>query len=113
VYKKEPVFAQSKVVFTIGSTTFEEKLGGDFAKRAIIHNSLKEKDLDVFKDSNNYSLQRGGATYADAVTFGGDNVDPRLVDEFSKVKGKKVIPFKGWDSDLTEYLELYSDLAAK
>ena len=48
-----------------------------------------------------------------AITFGGDNIDKKLVDEFSKVKGKKVVPFKGWDTDLTEYLELYNDLAGK
>ena len=113
VYKKEPVFANSKVVYTLGSSTFEEKLSDDFAKKALIHNSLKEKDLDVFKDATNYALQKGGAAYADAITFGGDNIDQKLVDEFSKVKGKKVIPFKGWDTDLTEYLELYNDLAGK
>ena len=32
VYKKEPVFAHSKVVFTIGQNTFKEKLGADFPK---------------------------------------------------------------------------------
>ena len=51
--------------------------------------------------------------YADAITFGAENVDKKLVEEFSKIKGKKVIPFKGWDTDLTEYLELYNDLASK
>jgi starch synthase len=35
------------------------------------------------------------------------------MDEFSKVKGKKVLPFKGWDSDLTDYIELYQHLAGK
>ena len=113
VYKKEPVFAQSKVVYTIGSTTFTESIDSDFAKKALIHNSLKEKDLEIFKDATNSALQRGGAAYADAITFGAENVDKKLLDEFSKVKGKKVVPFKGSDSDLTEYLELYSDLAAK
>jgi starch synthase len=67
----------------------------------------------MFKDATNYALQRGGAANADAITFGAETVDKKLVDEFSKVKGKKVIPFKGWDSDLTEYLELYNDLASK
>lgn len=113
VYKKEPVFAHSKVIYTIGSNTFPEKLSNDFAKKALIHVSLKEKDLDIYKDADNISLQRGAATYADAITFGAEKVDKKLVDEFSKVKGKKVIPFKGWDTDLTEYLELYNDLAAK
>ena len=113
VYKKEPVFAHSKVIYTIGSSTFEDKLSDDFARKALIHTSLKEKDLEVFKEATNYALQRGAACYADAITFGAENIDKRLIDEFSKVKGKKVIPFKGWDTDLTEYLELYSDLASK
>ena len=113
VYKKEPVFAHSKVVYTLGSTTFEQKLSDDFYKKAIIHNTIKEKDVEIFKEATNIAMQKGGATYADAITFGGDAIDKKLVDEFSKVKGKKVVPFKGWDTDLTEYLELYNDLASK
>jgi starch synthase len=53
---------------------------------------------------------RGGATYADAVTFGAEKVDKKLVDEFGKVKGKKVLTYNA-ESDLTDYLQLYSDLA--
>ena len=111
IYKKEPVFANGKVVYTLNSSTFDDKLSDDFYKKAIIHNSLKEKDMEVFKEGTNIALQRGGATYADAITFGSDSIDKKLVAEFSKVKGKKIIPFKGWDTDLTEYLELYNDLA--
>lgn len=112
-YKKEPVFSQSKVIFTVGANTFEENLGEDFAEKASIHANIKDKDMEPFKEANNSALFRGGATYADAITFGSDAVDPKLVDEFSKVKGKKVIPFKGWDSDLTEYLDLYNELTGK
>jgi starch synthase len=113
VYKKEPVFANSKVIYTIGSTTFTENLNSDFSQKALIHASLKEKDLELFKDGTNISLQRGGAFFADAITFGAESVEKKLLDEFSKVKGKKVVPFKGSDTDLTEYLELYNDLASK
>ena len=34
---------------------------------------------------------RGGATYADAITFGAEKVDKKLVEEFGKVKGKKIL----------------------
>ena len=112
VYKKEPVFAHSKVVYTIGQTTFQESLGEDFAKKAIIHASLKEKDLEAFKDANNVALFKGGATYADAITFGDENIDKSLVDEFSKVRGKKTLLYNA-ESDLTDYLQLYGDLANK
>ena len=82
-------------------------------KLALINNSITPKDLEVFKDTNNTAMFRGGATYADAITFGAEKPDKKLVEEFSKVRGKKVLPFKGWDTDLTEYLELYNDLASK
>ena len=53
---------------------------------------------------------RGGATFADAITFGSDKVDKKLVEEFSKVKGKKILKYNA-ESDLTDYLQLYADLA--
>jgi starch synthase len=112
-YKKEPVFSHSKVIYTIGQNTFKEKLGNDFVKMAMINANIREKDLEAVKDANNTAMFRIGATYADAITFGAEKVDKKLVDEFSKVRGKKVVPFKGTDSDLTEYLELYNDLASK
>src|SRR5947208_60183 len=49
-YKKEPVFGNSKVVFTIGETTFKEKLGSDFLKLASINDNVTKKDLEPFKD---------------------------------------------------------------
>ena len=112
LYKKEPVFAHSKIVYTVGEQTFKEKLGADFMKKALIHPTLKEKDLEAFKDATNFAMFRGGATYADAITFGSANVDKKLLEEFSKVRGKRSLPFNE-ESDLTDYLQLYGDLAGK
>jgi starch synthase len=112
VYKKEPVFAHSKIVYTIGQNTFKEKMGSDFMKKAMIHASLKEKDLEPFKEGTNTAMFRGGATYADAITFGAEKIDKKLVDEFSKVRGKKTLPYNP-GGDLTDYLQLYGDLADK
>jgi starch synthase len=98
------------VVFTIGQNTFKEKLGTDFTKVANIHASIKEKDLEPFKEGTNTALFRGGALFADAITFGAEKTDKKLVEEFSKVRGKKVLPFNA-ESDLTDYLQLYTDLS--
>lgn len=109
-YKKEPVFSNSKVIYTIGHNTFKEKIGADFLKLAAINDHVTKKELEAFKDNNNAAMFRGGASYADAITFGAANVDKKLVDEFSKVKGKKVLKFNE-ESDLTDYLQLYTDLS--
>ena len=55
---------------------------------------------------------RGGATYADAISFGAEKVEKKLIEEFTKVRGKKTLPYNA-ESDLTDYLQLYSDLASK
>jgi len=111
-YKKEPVFSNAKIVFTIGQNTFKEKLGAGFKKLAAINTNVKDKDLELFDNGTNAALFAGGAQYADAITFGAEKVDKKLSDTFSKVRGKKVLKYVE-DSDLTDYLQLYNDLAAK
>jgi starch synthase len=112
VYKKEPVFSNSKVVFTVGQASFKEKLGADFLKKAQINPAIKDKDLEPFKEGTNTAMFRGGASFADAITFGADKIEKKLSDEFSKVRGKKTLPYNA-ESDLTDYLQLYNDLASK
>lgn len=109
-YKKEPVFSNSKVVYSIGENTFKEKLGADFLKLATINDYVTKKELEPFKDINNTAMFRGGANFADAVTFGSEKTDKKLAEEFSKVKGKKILKYNA-ESDLTDYLQLYTDLA--
>ncbi len=111
-YKKEPVFSNCKIIYTIGQNTFKEKLGADFIKLATISSNIKEKDFEPFKEGNNVAMFRGGATYADAITFGAEKVDKKLAEEFAKVRGKKVLRYNA-ESDLTDYLQLYADLAAR
>jgi starch synthase len=107
-YKKDPVFANSKVVFTIGENTFKSKFEKDFLTRVAIHENVT--NLATLKDNNNLALYKTGATFADAITFGTDKPDKKLQEEFSKVRGKKVLSFNA-ESDLTDYLQLYNDLA--
>jgi starch synthase len=111
-YKKEPIFGNSKILFTIGQNTFREKFDKEFLKSCLISSTMKEKDLEPYAELNNIAMFKGGATYADAISFGDDSVDTKLLDSFTKVKGKKVISYNP-ESDLTEYLQLYNDLANK
>jgi starch synthase len=108
-YKKDPVFSNSKVVFTIGQNTFSETFEPDFLTRVAIHENVKDKELAPLKEANNTAMFKTGATYADAVTYGAAKTGKEL-EEFARAKGKKVIAYNA-ESDLTDYLQLYSDLA--
>jgi predicted RNA-binding protein YlqC (UPF0109 family) len=82
VYKKEPVFAHSKVVYTIGQNTFKEKLGANFTKTANIHATIKEKDLEPFSDATNTALFRAGATYVRVDAY--PTLDGRIIQGLTK-----------------------------
>jgi starch synthase len=101
VYKKEPVFAHSKVIYTLGPETFSENLGDNFLSVARISDVLKEKDLQAFAPATNLAMLRGGATHADAIAFGepDEQMEASLIKDFGKVRGKKVLRYPGVESD--------------
>jgi len=110
-YKKDPVFSHSKVLYSLEPNTFKEKLGKDFLQLANIHANINAKDLDIFKAGDNTAMNKGGAHFADGIIYTSDKLDKKWTAEFSKAKGKKILPFKGWETDLSEYLEFYHEIA--
>src|ERR1700754_672753 len=60
-YKKEAVFAHSKVVYSLEPNSFKEKLGPTFIKKATISNLIKDKDIEPYKEGTNAALNRGAA----------------------------------------------------
>jgi starch synthase len=112
-YKKEAVFAHSKVVYSLEQNGFKEKLGPTFVKKATISNLIKEKDMELYKEGTNAALNRGAAKYADAVVVAGDKADKKLVDEIKGEKGKIILPYKKDNEDLADYLQLYNQLMGK
>jgi starch synthase len=112
-YKKEPVFAHSKVVYSMEANSFKEKLGAGFVKKATISTQIKEKDLDLYKEGTNSALNRGAGKYADAVILAGDKTEKKVVDELKAEKGKIILPYKKDNEDLADYLQLYTQLLGK
>ncbi|PWV55777.1 glycogen/starch synthase [Chitinophaga sp. S165] len=112
-YKKEPVFAHSKVVYSMEPNSFKEKLGAGFVKKATISTQIKEKDLELYKEGTNSALNRGAGKYADAVILAGEKTEKKVVDELKAEKGKIILPYKKENEDLADYLQLYNQLLGK
>lgn len=109
-YKKEPVFENSKIVYTLSPNAFRGKLGTSFAKKAMISNQIKEKDIAYYKEGTNAALNTGAAHFSDAVVLGSSKVDKKIVDEVKKQKGKIVLPYQDNNEDMADYLQLFDQL---
>ena len=110
-YKKEPVFSYSKSVFTVQPDQFEESLGEDFVRKAMISSELREKDFDLFRKGSSRALTLGGAKCADVVIQGSGELDTQLAEDIKPSRYKKVIRYdESWKEDVTPLLDLYKSL---
>lgn len=108
-YAKDPVFANTKIIYTAYEKEFKEKLNKNFLKKAKIGDDVKEKDLTLLKDLTNDALTLTGVSFADAVTVG----SPKIKDlaAIKKAAGKKPwLDFQEENDMQPKYLEFYKML---
>jgi starch synthase len=68
-YKSEPLFKNSKIVYSLYESGPEQHISEDFAIKASI-NALSEEDLEPYIEDGKPALHRGAIKYSDAVIQG-------------------------------------------
>ena len=112
-YKKEPVFANAKCIYTLQGNSFREKLGPAFTSKARISNQIKEKDLELYAPGTNAALNNGACHFADAVAIGDAKADKKLIEAIKEESDTKLLPYnKNHDEDVEDYMEFYEKVGA-
>jgi starch synthase len=108
-FAKDPVFSNTKMVYSIYEKAFSEKLNKNFLKTALIGDDIKEKDLAVFKELTNEALTLAGVQFADAVVQGSEKIEDMAA--IKKAIGKKpFLEYQELDNILPKYAEFYQSL---
>ncbi len=103
-YKTEPIFQNSRVIYS----AYEHSLGKTFAKSFIEKaaiNNLEDKDLEPYYSGKNITLQKGALAYADGIIKGSANLPKDLESDLEKLD-KPVLNFP---EEGVEYLPLYME----
>ncbi len=104
VYANEPVFADTKIVYSAYGNQFEGDLGKEFQAKARVEDVIPPEDLEVFNNGDNNSLTLGGMKFADKVVLGAEEVKDLKVD-------KKKLSLNGSSNEDTSlYIDLYKSL---
>ncbi len=77
LYKDEPVFKSTKVVYSVFENEFIEDLGKDFGRKASL-NEIEDKHFEAYANGDNKSLHMGGIKNSDAIVNCTTNLDPDL-----------------------------------
>ena len=110
IYKNEPVFRQGKIVYTAYEDQIQEHLGEDFVKKTHLKKNA-DAVKDILANPTPTDIQRVGADYADAVTYGDGNIDKEL-DQHIQTLDKPKLKYLDPESEefTQEYVNLYNNL---
>ena len=107
-YKTEPLFKESKVVYSAYSNSFESTFGTDFSQKASINN-LSTDDLAAYQSGDDIKLQEGATKYADAIIMGSENLENGVLETFNN-SDKPKLDFQSSEEFLDVYMDFYKKL---
>lgn len=106
-YKSEPLFQNSKVVYSIYDKTIEETFPESFLEKASINN-LTAEDLQAYQNGTGITLHQGAIEFADGLIQGSENLAENVAEVLNNVE-KPVLNYKDEDY-LPNYFSFYKEL---
>ena len=106
-YKKDPIFENSQLVYSLYNDGFEGVLPENLRVKAKI-NRVKAEDLEPFGETTFLDLQNGAMHYSDAFIIGSENLPETLAESIDAIDKPK-LAYSG-EEFLDSYLEFYNSL---
>jgi starch synthase len=110
LYKDDPTFKNSKVVYSLYDDNFDNSLSSEFAKKAIM-NGMNAEHTEIYTEATNTALNLGAISYSDAVVCACENINEEVL-KFVKKCNKPLLEFNS-TSDYENYYNLYEEIATE
>lgn len=104
-YNKEPLFRNSKVVYSLYENPLTNNFNDDFFAKASI-NALTEDDLKAYKTGDKIDVDRGAAAFSDGIIVGSESLNEGVT---SLLEGIEVPILDYPGSEKEQYLPAYLD----
>jgi starch synthase len=110
VYKDDPLFENSKVVYSVYDDAYEGRLDPRMAEK-IKFDTLTDKNTADFADGSHLGLTRAAIKYADAVIIADEELSPEPAAAITG-SNKPILGFRDEDAYLDAYSEFYTEVLA-
>ena len=104
-YNEEPLFANSKIVFSVYDNGFPEALNKDYSKK-LLYDGVEDKDVKIVKDPSYNNVMKLAVQYSDGIIFGSENISKEVAD-FALESKKPVLTYQPQDVYIDEYSKFY------
>ena len=104
LFNDDPIFANSKVVYSVYENGFKEKLSKDFVDKLGLKDEWITPELTQLNNANYVDLTNFAINMSDAVIYGSEKIDPEIEKTIATID-KPVLGFQS----LEDYADAYSD----
>ena len=111
-FKDDPLFANSKVVYSVYDNGFKKPLSKDFVKKSAM-DEISADEMSAYSDSSFEGINKAAMKWADGVIVGSDNVSDSLI-AHAKTLDKPVLDYVGMEENfIDEYAGFYDKIMAE
>lgn len=107
-YKDNPLFSETKVIFSIYEDDFQDALNKDFANKIKLE-GISSKDLKHYKNPNYVSLMKAAIDFSDAVIIGSPKINPE-VRRYLIESEKPYLEFQTMENYIDAYSDFYDEI---
>lgn len=108
-YKEDPMFKNTKVVYSVYENCFSETLHKDLKTKALMP-EMEASDTALLKDATCSSLHINAINYSDAVIKADENIDNAVMKFLSKQSDKNIVEnFNHDEIDFDSFVQFYEE----
>lgn len=107
-FSDDPLFAKSKIVYSIYNDDFKEPLSSGIRKK-IAMEGITRKDIEILKEPTYSNVTKLAINYSDAVIIASDTINSEVKDFVGTLK-KPVLQKQPEDAYIEAYSEFYSKI---
>ncbi|MCQ2376063.1 MAG: glycogen/starch synthase [Salinivirgaceae bacterium] len=107
-FKDNPLFCNSKVVFSLYDNTFNTKLNPTM-KNKLVYDSVKAEDVEIMSDPTYENLTKLAIDFSDGVIVGSEN-QSGIFDSYVKSKGIPLLQYQSPETYMDAYNDFYDSL---
>lgn len=106
-YHDDPLFSQSKVVYSVYKDSFEGSLNKNFRKKLVVK-GITSADTKVIENPTFENVSKLAINFSDAVVQGSDTIEPGISQHIAE-SGKLFLPYHSKE----DYIDAYNDFYDK
>ena len=110
LYKEDPLFSNSKVIFSVYDIDFKGELNSEISEKLLFESNLNEKDIEGLKTPDFVSLNKFAIDYADGIIKVSNKIDKMILKHID-TSGKPVMIHPGGEDGAyaSAYVDFYEE----